>query len=79
MVIHPANTGRETNNRNEVKTIETGYSGANKPLPYTDIQQALNEVEIKLIDPINEDKPTICNEKNIISTELHKLTTDNGT
>jgi len=66
IVIHPANTGTETNNRIEVKKIVHGNKGTNKENSIAE-SEALNVVTIKLIDPNKELNPTKCNEKHEIN------------
>jgi hypothetical protein len=49
IVIHPANTGSDPNNKKEVKNILQGNKGMNNALCKTERQDAFNEVTIKLI------------------------------
>jgi hypothetical protein len=77
VVIHPANTGRDINNKKEVKNIVRGNKGIYK-LEITERLDAFNEVTIKLIDPNKEDNPTKCKEKNIKSIE-EEFIIDKGT
>ncbi len=67
IVIHPANTGNDTNNRIEVKKIVHGNKGMNNALCKIETDEAFNVVTIKLIDPNKELNPTKCNEKHEIN------------
>lgn len=78
VVIHPANTGRDNNNKILVKNIVHGNKGTNKPDCKIANEVAFNTVTIKLIDPNKEDNPAKCKEKNIRST-ADELIILNGT
>ena len=78
VVIHPASTGREIDNKKEVKNILQGNRGKNNDIWITERLDAFNEVTIKLIDPDKGLNPTKCKEKNIISIE-EEFIIDGGT
>lgn len=67
MVIAPANTGRDSNNKNAViNTDQTNNGNLSSVKPGALI---LNIVVIKLIAPIIDDAPAQCKLKIAISTE----------
>lgn len=67
MVIAPAKTGRDSNNRNAViKTDQTNNGSLSKVNPGALI---LNMVVIKFIAPIMEEAPAQCKLNIAISTE----------
>jgi hypothetical protein len=69
IVIHPANTGNDIINKTDVANIDQENNDKNKTLYCIDKLDALNIVQIKLIEPKIELNPSICNEKNIKSIE----------
>lgn len=68
-VILPANTGRDSINRNDVKKIDHGNKGKKRDEYKIERLHAFNNVTIKLIEPNKELNPVTCKEKNIKSTE----------
>ena len=70
MVIHPANTGNEITNKQEVKKTDHGYIAKNKEEQNTEKFTAFNTVTIKLILLSSELNPAKCKEKKNKSMEL---------
>lgn len=67
IVIAPANTGRENNNKKEVTIIDQANKGI-RPLSSPPRRRKI--VEIKLIDLMIEDTPPKCKEKIAKSTDI---------